>query len=127
MKAEKGRLGQEAYQAISRLTTREKTRIAREAARNAEENFRKTQMYLRDQVFNSNEQIRSEATSKIHELEQAARTALSLAYLLPDVQVPPDVTGVPAADAVNAAFSKVTPMTSFAAGAVVPTATEHDP
>jgi len=127
MNIEKGRLGNEAYAAIRRLTVREKDRISKEAARNAEENFQKAQMYLRDQTFNSNEQIKSEALSKIHELEQAARTALNLAYLPPEVQVPPDITGIPAADAVEAAFAKVTPMTSFAAGAVVPTKNEHDP
>jgi len=119
---EKGRLGEEAYAAIVRLTEKEKKRISETAAYSAEEAFRKTQLYLRDQVFASNQQIHSEATSKIQSLEKEARSALSLVYLPPNVQMPAEgIDGTPAKAAVDRAFQRG-PLASFAPGAAVPLA-----
>merc|ERR1719353_2475963 len=119
---EKGRLGEEAYAAIVRLTEKEKKRISETAAYSAEEAFRKTQLYLRDQVFASNQQIHSEATSKIQSLEKEARSALSLVHLPPNVQMPAEgIDGTPAKAAVDRAFQRG-PLASFAPGAAVPLA-----
>jgi hypothetical protein len=118
---EKGRLGKESYQAILRLCETEKQRISEKAAYNAEESFRKTQLYLRDQVFASNQQIHTEATSQIHELEKEARSALSLVYLPPEIELPADGTfsGTTAKHAVDAAFKRQA-ISSFAPGSAVP-------
>merc|ERR1719482_2179822 len=123
---EKGRLGEEAYAAIMRLAEREKKRISEAAAYSAEETFRKTQLYLRDQVFASNQQIHSEATDKIQKLEREARSALSLVYLPPNIQLPVDgIDGTPAKAAVDRAFQRG-PVSSFAPGAAVPLSSQGE-
>lgn len=80
---EKGRLGQEAYRALSQQSEREKAAILHAAMRKAEDVWRQSQRQLMEEAQRAKANIDVEAQRQAHDIEKEAREAVSRVYVSP--------------------------------------------
>merc|ERR1719352_1137515 len=78
---EKGRLGQEAYRALSQQTEREKAAVLHDAMRKAEDVWLQSQRSLMEQAQKAKADIDVQAQRRSADIEREAREAVSRIYI----------------------------------------------
>merc|ERR1719352_2079675 len=81
--SEKGRLGQEAYRALSQQTEREKAAVLHDAMKRAEDVWRYSQRSLLEQAQKAKVDIDVQAQRRAMDIEKEAREALGRVYIAP--------------------------------------------